>query len=286
MSDRMLGHAIELAVNNWAVFPLAGKIPAIAGGHGVLDATTDLDQVTEWWSGRYRGHNIGARVPDSMFVLDVDDLAKLAELESEHGSLPDTLTTISGRAAGGKHLYFRVPCGRISHRRLPKGVEIKTSSGYTVQPPSIHPDTGNVYTRVDRPVAAPPAWLVALLLPEPTAPQRRAGRPVYALRGGRSIADEFTVKASWQTILEIHGWHCRDADPEADGARWRHPAATSKWSATIKNGCLFVYSPNTEFDMTEPGSPCGYTKFRAYAVLDHGGDMSAAATALRNGVSA
>jgi hypothetical protein len=77
-----------------------------------------------------------------------------------------------------------------------------------------------------------------------------------------------------------HGWSCLDADPGSDGARWAHPTATAKWSATVKHGCLFVYSTNTPFDITEPGYPKGYTKFRAYAVLDHGGDLSAAARAL------
>ena len=274
-------YAIELAVNNWAVFPLRGKIPAIAGGRGVLDATTDLEQVTAWWAGQYRGCNIGARVPDSLFVLDVDNLDALTELENQHGALPETLTTISGRASGGKHLYYRRPAGKISHRRLPKGIEIKTSSGYTVQPPSIHPGTGNRYTRIEAPVAAPPTWLVALLKPEPPAPPPRPNRRPFVLVGP-SVADEYTVKASWATILGLHNWECLDADPEADGARWRHPSATSKWSATIRHGCLFVYSPNTPFDVTEEDNPKGYTKFRAYAVLDHGGDMSAAAKALQS----
>jgi hypothetical protein len=71
-----------------------------------------------------------------------------------------------------------------------------------------------------------------------------------------------------------------DLDPEEDCSRWLHPAATSSCSATIRHGCLFVYSTNTPFEATEPGSPKGYTKFRAYAVLNHQGDLSAAARAL------
>ena len=87
---------------------------------------------------------------------------------------------------------------------------------------------------------------------------------------------------SWADVLEPHGWRC-PAHPDEDGAIWLHPTATSSCSATIRNGCLFVYSPNTPFDVTEGGSPKGYTKFRAYAVLEHGGDMSAAARALSQG---
>jgi hypothetical protein len=42
---------------------------------------------------------------------------------------------------------------------------------------------------------------------------------------------------------------------------------------------LFVYSTNTPFEPTEAGRPHGYTRFRAWAVLEHGGDLSAAARA-------
>ncbi len=273
-------YAIELAVNNWAVGPCNGKIPAIPGGRGVLDFTTDTDVVAAWWGGRYAGCNIGARVPESMFVLDVDDMAALAALEAEHGALPETLTTVSGRSAGGRHHYFRRPAGKLSHRRLPKGVEIKTSSGYAIQPPSIHPDSGKRYTRIDGPVVAPPPWLVELLLPELTFP-RSPRRHLYPPHTGPSIADEFCIEATWETVLGIHGWQCLDHDGDADGARWRHPAATSATSASVRHGCLFVYSPNTSFNITEPGHPKGYTKFHAYALLDHGGNLSAAAKALR-----
>jgi hypothetical protein len=52
-------------------------------------------------------------------------------------------------------------------------------------------------------------------------------------------------------------------------------------SATVRNGCLFVWSTSTVFDASEPGNPKGYTKFRAYAQLNHNGDMKAAARYLK-----
>ena len=276
--------AVEYARHHWPVFPLRGKIPAIPGGRGVLDATTDIDTVIDWWSGRYRGANIGGRVPESMIVLDIDprhggDLS-IAVLEQFHAPLPETLTTISGRGDGGEHLFYRRPPGKLSAKRLGSGIDLKTSSGYVVLAPSIHPDTGNPYRRIDRPVAAPPEWLMKLLRPEPPKPPK----PVRLSRfSGTSIADQFCAATSWADVLMPHGWACLDADPDADGSRWLHPTATSACSATIRNGCLFVYSPNTPFDVTEPSDPHGYTRFRAYAVLNHGGDLSAAARALREG---
>ena len=299
-------HAIEYAIHNWAVFPLRGKIPAIPNphpkgsperqtckgecgqhGHGVLDATSDIGQVAQWWV-RYRGANIGARVPETMFVLDIDPrsggLQSLATLEARFGKLPETLMTISGRGDGGVHLFYRRPPGALSAKRLGAGIDIKTSTGYTVVAPSLHPDSSKPYVRVDHPVVDPPAWLSELLIPEPApirAPQNRS-QPTF---NGPTIADDYSANTRWGDILTPHGWTCLDADPDADGARWLHPTATSKCSATIKNGCLFVYSPNTVFDITEPSYPKGYTKFRAYARLNHAGDMSAATQYLKGAAS-
>jgi hypothetical protein len=299
-------HAIELAVNGYPVLPLRGKIPAIPNphprgswlrqncrgecgseGHGVLDATTDPSTVARWWGGRYRGCNVGARVLPWMFVIDIDPRsggdASIAVLETVYGSLPETLTTISGRGDGGRHLFFRRPAGDLTARHLGSGIDLKTDTGYTVHAPSIHPDTGQPYERIDRPVADPPRWLIELMRPQHVAATPRAARQLVGAHAGPSIADQFSHDTSWADVLTPHGWQCVDADPDADDARWRHPKATSPASATVRHGLLFVYSPNTPFEVTEHGRPNGYTKFRAYSILEHGGDMSAAARALAVG---
>ena len=98
---------------------------------------------------------------------------------------------------------------------------------------------------------------------------------------GRSVAEAFNQATSWTQVLGPHGWTCPDPNPDADGARWRHPGATNPKSATIRHGLLFIYSQATPFQPTEAGAPHGYSRFRAYAVLEHGGDLRAAARALR-----
>ena len=70
-------------------------------------------------------------------------------------------------------------------------------------------------------------------------------------------------------------------DGDSDGSKWRHPTATSAEPASIRRGCLFVYSPNTVFEPTAAENPHGYTRYRAYAMLEHGGDLAAAARAAR-----
>ena len=287
----MLAAALEYAQHHWEVFPLFGKVPAIPkriGGRGLLDATTDIDQITEWWGGAYAGANIGGRVPASMLVIDVDPYHcgadTLAEHERRHGKLPETLTDVSGRGDGGSHLFYRRPPGKLVGTRLGAGLDLRTHGNYVVLPPSVHPDTGKPYTRIEAPVAAPPAWLVELLgpaKPAKTAHRITPGRHRSSLWGqrGASIADDFSANTSWAEILEPHGW-TRTAD-DTDGTRWLHPKATSKCSATVSYGCLFVWSPNTPFDQSAAGDRHGYKPFRAYAVLNFGGDMKAAARHLR-----
>jgi len=170
-ADR-LDAALALAEAGWPIFPLRGKVPAIPGGRGVLDATVDAQQIRMWWT-RYRGANIGARVPDGLLVIDVDPRngGDLAALEAGYEPLPRTLTCWSGREDGGRHLYFRGSGGPISSRRLPAGIDVKTSTGYLVVPPSLHPATGLPYRWEHHPIAVLPSWLRMLLRPISVLPR-------------------------------------------------------------------------------------------------------------------
>jgi hypothetical protein len=302
-----LAAALDAAANHWQVGPLCkrdrstGRILHPYGKdpvgrlvpHGVLDFTTDLSTIRKWWS--VNPWNIGVRIPESMFVLDVDGpdrcphpgkgLQALAELEDSYGPLPATFTQITG--SGGLHLFYRRPPGKLSKARLPGGLEFKDHGGYVVLAPSTHPDTGETYVLGDSDeVASPPAWLIALLVDRPRPSVDRPPRTSCMAAGGPSIADSYSAAVSWSDVLEPHGWRCLAGDPDGDGARWLHPTATSAVSATVRHGCLFVYSSNTPFAVTEPSRPHGYTKFRAYAVLNHGADLRAAARALRGPANA
>jgi hypothetical protein len=212
-----------------------------------------------------------------------------AHLNARYGPFPDCLKTISGRGDGGCHLYVRRPPGRLTARHVGSGIDLKTSSGYAVMAPSIHPDSGMSYTLVDGMVPTPPEWFIELVT-ENRLPHNRSElrsphtRPPSQHRSSPSLAHRYASLVSWADVLEPHGWECLDYSPDEDGSRWLHPTATSLCSATIRYGCLFVYSTNTPFVPTEAGNPHGYTKFRAYAELNHNGDLRAAARALGKGV--
>lgn len=284
--------AIEYALRGWPVLPLRGKVPAIKGGNGFKDATTDIDRVVEWWGGPHAGTNIGIRPPAGIVVLDVDEHGQesgtttMKSLTDRHGQRPETMTTRTGT---GWHLFLRHPGGKLTADRLP-GVDLKDHNGYVVAPPSIHP-SGRTYQRVGRQdvIADMPAWLVSELRPIRPAVAATAA-PARASRGSRdlrawspttSIADAYSAATTWAQVLEPHGWTLVGGGGDGDGSRWRHPTATAAWSATVRHDCLFIYSHNTPFPVCGDGAKNGITRFRAYSILNHGGDMSAAATALK-----
>ncbi len=132
--------ALAYAARGWPVFPcLPGqKIPATE--HGFRDATTDQQQITEWF-GRNLNWNLaiatGAPGPD---VLDVDEhghagngFAALARLR--RAGLLDGASAYVRTPSGGLHAYFAGSAQRNGH--LPAHhVDFRSAGGYILAPPS------------------------------------------------------------------------------------------------------------------------------------------------------
>jgi hypothetical protein len=298
-------HATAYADVGLLIFPLnADKTPRTT--NGMKDATTDVDQVATWWD-QWPDALIGCRIPPDVVVIDVDPkhngMSTWKLLKETFGDLPLTRSHKSGRNDGGGHLWFKRPAAKLSIRPLNRwakdhgtgeaagkhswvaGVDLlHWGHRYSVLPPSLHEATGAPYRWVEgRDLAVEPAelpdWLAALITEHP-APIITPAPRISHLEVD-SIADWFTATASWADLLIPEGWTLVSGGGDEDGAKWRHPNATSAWSATVKHGCLFVYSGNTDFDMTSEGDPHGYTRFKALALLGHGGDQSAAARKAR-----
>jgi hypothetical protein len=112
--------------------------------------------------------NIGLATgtPSGLFVVDVDadDGRKtFANIEDKYGKLPQTISVITGRNAGGEHLYFRLGGHRVRNSAglFGAGIDIRGTGGYVLLPPSVHP-SGRVYRwSVDSAdgFAAAPEWL-------------------------------------------------------------------------------------------------------------------------------
>jgi putative DNA primase/helicase len=100
--------------------------------------------------------------------------------------------------------------------------------------------------------------------------------------GGTRPGDLFNTRATWEEILEPHGW--KKTFERAGVAYWRRPGKDRGISATTNYGgsdLLYVFSTSTDFE-----SEHGYGKFSAYALLNHGSDfVRAAEDLLRQGYS-
>ncbi len=166
----MLEDALALAEAGAHVFPCKprGKMPLIPksdGGNGHHDATTDPEQITDWWTQCPKA-NIGIACKTSgWLVLDIDRDHKdgngaetLSDIEAELGFLPKTSEVKTGN---GFHLYFKDP-GVAPPAEMGPGLHVKYN-GYVISPPSIHPD-GEQYAWVQRgnPVELPKPWVKRL----------------------------------------------------------------------------------------------------------------------------
>lgn len=158
--------ALAYAENGWHVFPLQvrEKKPLIKGGKGFSDATTDIADVSAWWSGQPNA-NVGLWPgPSGLVVIDVDGNEGRAAALKLGAFAEPTLECSTGRADGGRHLYFRHPGFAVGNNDLAPSLEVRADMGYVVLPPSVHP-TGKVYSwagRVEDIREMPPTLLEAL----------------------------------------------------------------------------------------------------------------------------
>jgi hypothetical protein len=123
------------------------KAPYTENGH--LDATIDAKQICDWWI-RWPDALIGSPVPSHLICFDLDPRAggTVQAMTEAFGELPETEFVMSGRGDGGVHLFYKRPAGQITASRLKKvcpGVDVKLDTGYTILPPSLHPDTSSPY---------------------------------------------------------------------------------------------------------------------------------------------
>jgi len=111
---------------------------------------------------------------DTMAGHGVDGAIALAELEAEHGLLPDTLTACS--PSGSLHRYFRHPGIKIKNSAsvIDAGIDVRGDGGMVIAPPSINPD-GRRYRWINKlPIADMPAWLIELTREKPPSISQRA----------------------------------------------------------------------------------------------------------------
>ncbi len=171
-------YALDFAQKSMPAFPLQvrDKKP-MPNSNGFKDATTD-ETIINTWIAQYPHANIGIATGGWFFVLDIDinhyagkyGDESLTQLEKDNAKLPDTVEVTTG--GGGRHLYFKMPEGveiPCSAGKLGANLDIRSTGGYVVAPPSIHPNgkayefegSSDLFEGVE--IADAPAWLIDLV---------------------------------------------------------------------------------------------------------------------------
>lgn len=204
------------------------------------------------------------------------------------------------RLDGGRQIIYRnvdPPSGNLILARRPDpekpgkfktAIETRGEGGYTVtigSPSQCHPANrpyrliGGSFRTIPTLTADQRAALHTVALGFDQAPaighvraSALAASPA-AVTGDRP-GDDFNRRASWEQILEPHGWRCMRGLGSV--GYWSRPGKSCGTSATTNyadTGLLYVFSSNAE-----PFEGCrAYTKFGAFTLLEHHGDFAEAA---------
>jgi hypothetical protein len=97
--------------------------------------------------------------------------------------------------------------------------------------------------------------------------------------GNLTPGDDYNSKVTWNQILEPLGWK-KVYTNKAGVTSWRRPGKSEGISATTNhagNDKFYVFSSSTQFE-----SARSYSKFAIYTLVEHQGDFTASARALRS----
>jgi RecA-family ATPase len=190
--------------------------------NGLLDATTDEQQLAKWWKVNPQANlAVATGEASGLVVIDIDPdkggWESLLELEEKHGRPPETVEVETG--GGGIHLYYRYPDGvKIGSRNgWRPGVDVKADGGYVIAPPSNH--VKGVYHWADgrRPcdveLADIPPWLLELL------PRKDEAKPDPTTNGSVNGSHKFTFTDGGASLVQRAEAYVAKAEGASKGNR-------------------------------------------------------------------
>ncbi|TKR27152.1 hypothetical protein FA014_01995 [Cellulomonas hominis] len=307
----ILAAARDLLAHGYSIIPIrtdGSKAPALPSWkYHTRQRATDADLVA--WFGEDDPHDLGVvqgSVSGGAELTEIEGraAARLPELkaladDTGLGDLWTLVTTgwVEMSPSGGFHFHYRVDGMDVpGNLKLARGAdklvlaETRGEGGQVVVAPSRHHASGRPWQRlVGGPATAPVLTAEqrnafhALLRtvdeqPEPATPPGATWPAApHDPAAGITPGDDYENRTDWADILTPHGWTL--ATQRGRTRYWTRPGKTHGFSATTGHADdrdrLFVFTSSTDFTQEMP-----YTKLGAYAVLEHAGDLSAAARAL------
>jgi len=307
----ILDTALDLLELGYSVVPIradGSKAPALASWRHYTAQRATAETVRGWFAddahdlGVVQGAISGGAELTELEGRAAHRLPELRELAhaSGLGDVWDAVTRgwVEMSPSGGWHFHYRVtgtdvPGNLKLARNADREVlaETRGEGGQVVVAPSTRHTSGEPWRRIiGGPATAPTLTaeerdalhdLLRTLDEQPERPTTAPHAPAAQQGSGDRLkpGDDYENRTDWADILTPHGWTLVYAQGRT--RYWRRPGKTIGISATTGHAedrdRLYVFTSSTAFDTETP-----YTKFGACAVLEHGGDLRAAARALRD----
>jgi hypothetical protein len=271
------------------------KAPALKEWTSFQHHLPSEDELRQWFgNGVKRGIAVvcGA-VSGNLAVLDFDDedaYIAFGDLVVEHGLQTLVSRLPCAKTPGGYHYYLRTPEPLATQvlARNEKGellVEVRGEGAYAIVPPSpaeVHPD-GKPYELLTGDLCAVPqltAEEVEDILSLVRALNRKvepAPQVLQVTGDAKRVGDRYNEQADVLTLLQQHGWKVYREGRNGNLYLTR-PGKERGVSASWHEGLRMFYVFSTNAPPFEAGR--AYSPFAIYALLEHGGDFSAAAKGL------
>ena len=280
--------SIELLSLGYSVIPTnTDKTPALSSWKQYQKQAMSIETAKQEFRNAHSLAIVGGAVSGNLECLDFDkpDLFQ-PFLDTLEGVSPEAVAMLVKRQtpSGGYHLIYRCQQPVAGNQKLAMSadgketwIETRGEGGYFLTTPSPG------YDLLEHSLKATPVLSLeekeilhslARSFSEKQEPSRYA-KTITAT--GERPGDDFNSKADesvWRNLLEPEGW-VFTGRVTSGGEHLTRPGKSKGTSATLKNGCLYVFSSNA-------GLPLGpHDAFGVYVHLKHHGDYSEAAKELK-----
>jgi hypothetical protein len=290
-SANMIASAMSCLDAGLCVLParLDQKRPVVSSWKQYQKRLPTVAEITAWFGNGHAMCILTGAVSGNAEMLDFDAGGALydrwAQIVQEQapGLLERLVMERSQR--GGRHVIYRCGqpvCGnmKLAQRHDANGrpetlIETRGEGGLFLCAPSpgyelLQGTFTNlpVLTAQERDIMLSAAWSL----------NEHAAAPEPILAGCSNLArpgDDFSQRGDVRAVLLTHSWTLVKA---GENEYWRRPGKASGWSATLKDRVFYVFSSNAA--PFEPGK--AHSPFGVYTLLEHNGDFTAAASALRS----
>ncbi|EMI43792.1 DUF3987 domain-containing protein [Rhodopirellula sp. SWK7] len=239
-----------------------------------------------WFSSANAVCILTGEVSGSLEVLDFDQGGRAfdawCDLVEEHNPRLLQRLVVQKSQSGGRHVFFRneslTPKSNVHARTVTPEIEGKTVLIETLGEGSLvmcDPSPGYVILQGDLTNLPTMSIDERAILVDAASSFNEVKPTIEDVPATKTSNDEsrpgndFSQRGDVAAILTKHGWRLLH---DGNNQQWCRPGKTAGCSATLKDGVFYVFSSNAS--PFEPNQP--YSPFAVYALLEHGGDFSAA----------